>query len=149
MVFAQNIKVVSVVKPAALVDNDDFVGTKGDAAPVSIDTAGFDYMTVLVFLGATDIAMAELDLWECDTAAGIYTQVKDADYTATLPAADADDGVYAWHVSLNDKKRYFQVEAKAGDGSTGTYLTACALLSRAKQGPDTAAERGLAAEKFV
>lgn len=149
MNWTQNTKIVPVVLPGVIVDNDDFVGSKGDAAPVSVDTAGFDYLDAYFVLGATDIAMAELDIWECDTSDGTYTQVPGADYTAALPSATADGGVYAWHVNLTGRKRYFQIEAKAGDGSTGSYGTAFAVLSRAKQGPDTAAERGLAAEKFV
>jgi hypothetical protein len=150
MIQTQETKVVQVIKPQAIVDNAEWVGSKG-STPLEIDTAGFDELDVYVCLGATDIKMAVMNLHECDTSGGTYTAVTGANFgdPDILPSATDDGKVYAWHVSLLGKKRYFEVELKAGDGAAGTYASAFAVLSRAKQGPTTAAGRGLASELFV
>ena len=57
---AQCTKFVSITPPAAIVDNASY--TTG-----SIDTQGYEYLEVFVFLGATDIAMTALKLQESDT----------------------------------------------------------------------------------
>jgi len=152
MKVMQNVKIVPVIKPGAIVDNDDFPGAYNDAAPVSIDTLGWNHLDVYVMLGETDIAIAEMSLYESDTADGTFTKISASDYNtqASLPAADDDNKVFAWHVSLGgERKRYIQINLKAGDGATGTYAVAFAVLSQANQTPNSAAERGLKAELFV
>ena len=53
MIHAQNVKYVSITPPAAIVDD-------GSYTTAEVDTIGFDYATVVVYLGASDIAMTAL-----------------------------------------------------------------------------------------
>ena len=139
----QNTKLVSITPPAAIVDNASYT-------TASIDTQGFDYMQVVVYLGATDIAMTALKLQESDTD-GSYADVTGlvfgtssniAGSTSTLPSATDDNKFFVFDVDLRGRKRYFDLVATAGDGTAGTFLTAFAILSRGKDQPVTAAERG-------
>jgi len=136
-------KFVSITPPAAIVDNASYT-------TASIDTAGFEYLEVFVFLGATDIAMTALKLQESDTD-GSYADVTGLIYgtsagiagtTAALPIATDDNKCFKFEVDLRGRKRYFDLVATAGDGTAGTFLTAFALLSRASDHPVSASERG-------
>ena len=139
----QNTKLVSITPPAAIVDNASYT-------TASIDTQGWDYMQVVVYLGATDIAMTALKLQESDTD-GSYGDVTGlvfgtssniAGSTSTLPSATDDNKFFVFDVDLRGRKRYFDLVATAGDGTAGTFLTAFAILSGGKDQPVTAAERG-------
>lgn len=139
----QNTKLVSITPPAAIVDNASYTTS-------SIDTQGWDYMQVVVYLGATDIAMTALKLQESDTD-GSYADVTGlvfgtssniAGSTSTLPSATDDNKFFVFDVDLRGRRRYFDLVATAGDGTAGTFLTAFAILSRGKDQPITAAERG-------
>jgi hypothetical protein len=139
----QNTKLVSITPPAAIVDNASYT-------TASIDTQGWDYLQVVVYLGATDIAMTALKLQENDTD-GSYSDVTGlvfgtsaniAGSTSTLPSATDDNKFFVFDVDLRGRKRYFDLVATAGDGTAGTFLTAFAILSRGKDQPVTAAERG-------
>jgi len=139
----QNTKLVSITPPAAIVDNASYT-------TASIDTQGWDYLQVVVYLGATDIAMTALKLQESDTD-GSYGDVTGlvfgtssniAGSTSTLPSATDDNKFFVFDVDLRGRKRYFDLVATAGDGTAGTFLTAFAILSRGKDQPVTAAERG-------
>lgn len=151
MIATQAQKVVGVIRPQAIKDDTEFVGSKG-STPVTIDAAEFDYLDVYVMLGATDIKMATMKLWESDTDfSGAAVTGGNFGSPDILPTSDDDNKFFAWHVNLNNgsRKRYYQVELVPGNGSSGTFAVCWAVLSRAKALPDTAAERGLAAELFV
>jgi hypothetical protein len=144
MIQTQNQKTVAITPPGALVDNAGFT-------TASIDTKGFGYLDIYILLGATDIAMAALKVQTSDTDSA-YADLDGADFSvapATLPDADADNKVLHVGIDLRGKKRFFDVVATAGDGSTGTYMAVWAVLSRAEQAPDTATERGFAQELLV
>lgn len=143
MIQTQDQKIVLVTPPGAIVDN-------AALATAAIDTKGFDHCDIYVLLGATDIALAALKLRESDDDT-TYADVAGGDFSAagTLPSATADNTVVGWHVNLLGKKRYLDVSATGGDGTTGAYITIVAVLSRAKQSPNTAAKRGLGQELFV
>lgn len=147
MVHAQTTKIVPIISPQAIKDNVEFVGSKG-STPVQVDTLGFDYAVIRLMLGATDIAMATVKLWECDTLGGTYTAVSGGAFT-TLPSATDDNLVFAWLVNLANRKRYLEIEVIPGDGTTGSYAVAWAELSRAEQMPSTAALRGHAGELVI
>jgi hypothetical protein len=122
----QNVKVVNFCHPGAIVDNADFTTT-------AIDTAGFGKCAVFFSLGATDIAMGALKLQQSDDsgmsgAADITGAVYGASGAPALPSATDDNKVYAFHVSLQGKKRYLDLVATAGNGSTGTYGSGIAVL---------------------
>ena len=142
MIAAQNQRFVSITPPQAIVNT-------GSWTTASIDTAGYDYLEVFVYLGATDIAMTVLKLQESDSD-GSYADVTGLIYgtsagiagtTSALPSATADNTCFKFEVDLRGRKRWFDLVATTGTGSTGTYFTAFALLTRAKDTPVTASER--------
>lgn len=138
----QNVKVVNVTPPAAIVDNASFSTT-------AIDTAGFGKLAVYFSLGATDIAMTALKLQESDDsgmsgAADITGCVYGASGAPALPTANDDNKIFGFFVNLAGRERYIDVVATAGDGSTGTYGSCIAVLYNG-EGINDATERGLAA----
>jgi hypothetical protein len=139
-------KVVAVTNPAAIVDNAGFT-------TATIDTKGFAHLRILVIFGAMDIAMAALKVQESDDsgmsgAADISGTVGGTDFT--LPSATADNQIWAFNINLKgNRKRYIDLVATGGDGTSGTYMAAIAILSRASETPDTAAERGITTEVSV
>lgn len=144
MIAAQNMKVVSITPPAAIVDNASYTTAE-------IDTLGFDYAQVYVYLGATDIAMAALKVTESDTSGSGHADVTGlvfgtsntiAGAASTLPSSTDDNKFFVFDIDLRGRKRYLDLVATAGDGTAGTYLTAFAILTRAENTPVTAAERG-------
>lgn len=148
--IGQTIKTVPVVFPAAIVDNDDFAGAKGDASPVSVDTKGFHEARVCFLLGATDITIAKMNVFESDDDT-TYTEIPGLDFTddSSAPGADDDNKLYICHIDLSAKrKRYLQLDFAAGDGTSGTYGVAWVDLFRGDEVPDTATERGAADELY-
>lgn len=141
----QDSKLVLVTPPGALIDNAVLV-------TASIDTKGFDQVDIYVIVGATDIGLTTLKVQESDTDAN-YVDVAGLIYgtsgTSTLPGALADNTALAFHIDMLGRKRFLDVSAVGGDGTTGSYVTIFAVLSRAKESPSTAAKRGLAQELSV
>ena len=144
MVTNQLQKAFLVIPPTAIVDNAAFT-------EIEIDTKTFDYCTVYVCLGATDIAMAGLKMQESDATGADQVDITGLVYgtsdntlgeTSALPTALEDDLVFGFDIDLRGRKRFLTCVATAGDGAAGTYLIALALLSRAEDGPATAALRG-------
>jgi hypothetical protein len=140
----QATKFVSVTPPAAIVDNASYTTAE-------IDTLGFDYLTIVCYLGATDIAMTALKVTESDSAGSghadvtglVYGTSEDIDgSTSILPSATDDDGVFLFEIDLRGRKRYIDVTATAGNGSTGTYLTVLGILSRGDEAPTSISDRG-------
>lgn len=144
-------KVVLCIPPGVVVDNAAYTSTV-------IDTAGFDQCTIYVTTGFTDIALAALKVQEADAATSATALTSGADVsglvwgtsllpnsstTSSLPSASDDNKVFAAFINTSTRKRYLQIQATAGDGTTGTYLSAIAILSKAGQGPYDATTRGL------
>ena len=145
-IAAQNCKLVSVTPPAAIVDNASYTTSE-------IDTLGFDYAKIVVYLGATDIAMTALAVTESDTSGAGHANVSGlvwgtaeniAGSTSTLPSATDDNKFFVFDIDLKGRKRYLDVTATAGDGTSGTFAVIWAELSRAEDTPTTAAQRGAA-----
>lgn len=145
-------KAIVLVQPQAIVDNAEWVGSKG-STPVTVDTAGWGRVDILACLGANDIAVAELEVWECATSGGTYTLVDGAEFGATglaaLPSATDDNKIFHFGIDTQKTKRYIQLFAKNGDGTSGGYVCAVALLSKPSIIPDSDAERGYAASVIV
>lgn len=142
MNILQQTKVVNVTPPAAIVDAASFTTN-------AIDTAGYGKLAVYFSLGASDIAMTALKLQESDDsglsgAADITGCVYGASGAPALPSATDDNKVFGFFVNLAGRKRYIDVVATAGDGSTGTYGSCIAVLYNGEPIND-ATERGLAA----
>lgn len=139
-----NTKLVGITPPAAIIDD-------ASATTAEIDTLGFDYCQIVVYLGATDIAMTALAVTESDTAGSGHANVTGliwgtssniAGSTSTLPSATDDNKFFVADIDLRGRKRYLDLTATIGNGAAGTYFTAFAVLSRKEGGITTAAERG-------
>lgn len=155
MLPTQECKYVSIINPAAIVDNASYT-------TAVIDTAGYDHCTILVQIGAIDIAMAALKIQEseasdmtgaADITGAVYgtstLPALDGGATSALPSATDDNKLFAFHLNLQGRMRYLDLIATAGDGTAGTFATAIAILSRPSTAPTTAAGRGLAANLTV
>lgn len=138
-------KVINVTPPAAILDD-------ASAATTAINTQGYSYCQIWVALGASDIAMAALKVQESDTD-GSYGDITgtvvgtatDAFGAATtLPSSTADNNLYCFDIDLRGRKKWLDLVATAGNGSTGTYISAWAILARSQDGIATATERGAA-----
>ena len=151
MIHAQNSKFVGIVFPQAIKDDTDWVGTTA-STPVVVDTAGYDYAVFTWILGATDIAQASLIVVSDDDSALGSTTTR---YTfgsgsnMALPTATDDNKAFRLFIDLRGKERYWGITAKAGNGSVGGYAVGFMELYRAGEVPNTAAERGLAANDFI
>lgn len=142
----QKTKFVAITPPAAIVDNAAFTTT-------SIDLLGWDYCTIVVLLGATDIGMVALKVQESDDdgSSDAYSDVtglvagtsNNIDGVASvLPSATDDNKFQIFEIDCRKVERYVDLVATAGDGTLGTYLAAFAILSRGEEAPVTIAERG-------
>ena len=140
MITAQNDKFVSITPPAAIYDN-------ASLTTASIDTQGYDYLRVFVYLGATDIAMTALKLQESDTD-GSYADVTGLVYgtsngiagtASSLPSATDDNKCYVFEIDLRGRKRYLR--PTFGLGATAEPFIAVEL-SEPADGCTTAAEIG-------
>ena len=150
MINAMDNKVVTITPPEAIRDNSSWV-------TASIDTKGFNWCDIFIHLGALDIAMTVLKLQHSNTD-GSYADVTGADFSsgtlsdgaaAALPSATDDNKFFAIRMDLRNVKRFLDLVATIGDGATGGFLVAWAVLSRAAESPDTMAERGITGEIIV
>lgn len=136
----QEAKVVNLIPPVAIVDNNSWTTTE-------IDTAGYSWCSIYVNLGATDIAMAALKVQESDTSGSGFADITGLNFAtspATLPSATADGLVFAVHIDLRkNRKRYLDLVATAGNGTTGTYASGLAFLYDADEIPASVSARGV------
>jgi len=147
----QNKKIVNVIAPAAVLDDAAYTSTV-------VDTAGFDTVAFIVSLGETDVSLATLKVQESDAKTDATTLDSGSDVsglvwgtsldpdtgaTSTLPSATDDNKVFVAYVDTRSRKRYLQLQATAGNGTTGTYLQALAVLGRAGEGVYDASTRGV------
>ena len=142
MIQSLDQKTVAVTVPVAIVDD-------GSWTTIEIDTKGYDRLDVYVMLGVLDVDMVAMKLQSTDTTGSGHADVAGLVYDTSpapdLPSATDDGNIYAFHVDLLGKKRFFDLVLTGGDGTAGTFAVAWAVLSRPKITPITAAARGLAA----
>jgi len=140
-----NFKMASVTPPAAIVDNASFTTAE-------VDTAGWDMARIVVYLGATDIAMAALKVTESNTSASGHADITGAVFgtstdidgsTSALPTATDDNKFFVVDLDLRGRKRYLDVVATAGDGSTGTYAAIWCELYRGDAMPSSKTGHGV------
>ncbi|MEM6334867.1 MAG: hypothetical protein AAF823_16165 [Planctomycetota bacterium] len=127
----QNLIFRPAIPPAAQADN-----TAPASNVIDInDGGGAAYLIFILTLGATDVALAELKVNESDartddTTLDAGTEVVDWSATKTLPGATDDDKVFAVVVDLRkSRKRYQQLALTAGNGASGTFVSAVAFFS--------------------
>lgn len=125
-----------ITPPAAISDNATLTTTE-------IDTIGYNYATIVVGIGATDIAMGSLKVTESDTAGSGHADITGADFSvapATVPSATDDNKFFVVNIDLrNGRKRYLDVTATTGNGTAGTYVCIWIELTRAQIAPVGAA----------
>lgn len=137
-------KYVSITPPAAISDNATL--TTGE-----IDTLGWSTLDIIVYEGATDIAMAALSVTQSDTSGsghaaitglvwGTSTNIDGS--TSALPSATDDNLFQVAQIDLKGKKRYIDVTATTGDGAAGTFIAILGRLSRPQVSPASASEAG-------
>lgn len=137
-------KLVSITPPAAISDNATL--TTGE-----IDTLGWSELTIIVYEGATDIAMAALSVTQSDTSGSGHANITGLVWgtstnidgsTSALPSATDDNLFQVAQIDLKGKKRYIDVTATTGDGAAGSFVTIFGILTRPQVSPTSASEAG-------
>ena len=145
----QRAKFQQVIAPVAIVDDASWTTAE-------IDTLDYDYLTVIVNIGATDVAMAALKLQSSDTTGTGFADVTGLDCdgdtdidgsAAALPSATDDNNVVVFQVDLRGHKRFFDLVATAGNGAAGTFASAVAILTKGAVAPTSTSTHG--AETFL
>ncbi len=144
MIGLQNAKVINVTPPAAILDD-------ASASTTEVDTVGYEHATYIVTLGATDVDMAALAVTESDVTASGHANITGAVFgtstnidgnTSAVPSSTDDNKVYQVDIDLRGRKRFLDLTATAGNGTTGTYISAICVLTRGDVNLQTAAGRG-------
>ncbi len=150
MIQAQNFKVAAAIPPEARKDN-------AASTMVEIDTLGYDYCTIILTLGATDIASALCKVTECATSGGSFTDVtgliagtsNNNTGSTSSQTSTTDNTITVFEFELHNRERFLKMNFTAGNGTNGTFASAVALLSRKNNAgvSDLAADRG--AEQII
>jgi hypothetical protein len=140
----QDVKYVSITPPAVISDN-------ATLTTAEIDTLGWDHMTIVLYEGATDIAMTALAVTESDTAGSGHANITGLVWgtstnidgtTSALPSATDDNLFQIAQIDLRGRKRYIDVTATTGDGAAGSYVTILGILTKAEVSPISMSEMG-------
>jgi hypothetical protein len=139
MNLMQQAKYVRAISPAAIIDNASAVATV-------IDARNFDYCTIVVQLGATDIALTALKIETSTTSGGSYTDLANATFaggtspdgtTLALPSATDDNQVCVFQIDMRGKNPFLKVVATFGNGDAGGFIAAVAILTKGHLSPAT------------
>ena len=143
MIEAQKYKFAPFTAPISV--------TGATATSLIVDTLGYSYVDVIAFFGLIGAAgVTALKVQEDDAADGnTATDITGATFTGILPV-DADDGkAFSCKFPLGaGRKRYLKLVLVNG-ATNATLASAFAILSRANEVPDTAAERGIEHEVIL
>lgn len=142
MIEAQETKFVPVLAPVS-------VAGGATATSLIVDTDGFSYASLYAFFGLIGAnGVATLKWQESDNADG--SSASDITGAAFDALVDADDGkAYGGFLALGaGRKRYLKIVMTIG-ATNAALASAFAILSRANEMPNTAAERGLGAQFIV
>jgi hypothetical protein len=139
MIDLQQTKKIQLIWPQARINNSA-------VTVASVDRKGFNYATIRVALGVTDIGLTIFKLQESDDNT-TFTDIPSADFSVSplsLPANTNSNTLWEWQVDLRaPRKRYLRPAITVGNGAAGAFLSATAELSRAEQSPTTATSQGL------
>lgn len=136
------------IAPAAILDDTAATG-------IAIDTLGYNRLTVLFLVGATDVDVAAMSLTECATSGGSYAAITGTAASGTtgdgrLPQDDDDNKLFMISIPITPSRlRYVKAAITAGNGSTGSYLCAVYILSNGTKDAITSTSRGLGGEIIV
>ena len=139
MIDAPTAKYVQALPPVS-------VAGGASATTTEIDTIGFDYCEFLVLAGLIpSTGVATLKLQESDVSGSGQVDISGAAWTALV---DADDNkVVAAFLDLRKRKRFLTLVITNG-ATNASLLASLAILSRARQLPDTASDRNLKEQLF-
>ena len=138
-------KTVGMISPLL---HDNVTATK-----VEVDTKDFKFARIVLYLGATDIALSALKLEESDSTGTGYSDITSTVFgtatdssgaATTLPSATDDGKFYHFDVDLRGRKRFLRMVATAGDGSLGANMAAWCDLYGGSITPTNATSRGAA-----
>lgn len=145
-------KVLVLKQPTAIVNNS--------AHTINvIDTQGYDYCVIEVYLGATDIGITVMKVQESDVKASATaltggvdvpgcvfgTSNQDTGVVSVLPSGTSDNSVYQFAIDLRGgRKRYLLPLVTIDNGVAGGFVVVTARLSRAKESGRLASEVGVA-----
>jgi len=141
---AQEIRLVQITPPQILVNGAGWVCAE-------LDTLGYDYCTLVVQLGTIGADMAALSVTESNDAGQNHVAIPaatlgnalclniDGDASA-IPVNADDDTFQVFQFDLQHRRRYLQLVATAG--AANSYMSAFAILTRAKTKPVTMADMG-------
>lgn len=118
-----------------------------------IDTAGVDFVNIDVVIGTTDIALTALKVQESDAITNSTTLNGGADITglvygangSTLPSATDDNKIFSFEINTQGRKRYLQLVAVAGNGTTGVAIAAQYNAGKVANSDLSASAKGVAA----
>lgn len=118
-----------------------------------IDTAGVDFVNIDVVIGATDVALTALKVQESDSKTDSTTLSSGADITglvygangSTLPSATDDNKIFSFEINTQGRKRYLQLIAVAGNGTTGVAIASHYNAGKVANQSLDAAGKGVAA----
>jgi hypothetical protein len=140
MIDLQQTKKVQIIWPQARINN-------AAVTCASVDRKGFEYATIRVAIGATDVAFTTFKLQESDDNT-TFTDIPGGDFSVSplsLPTNASGNTLWEWQVDLRgSRKRYLRPALTIGNGSSGAFVSATVELSRAEQAPYNAATQGLA-----
>lgn len=146
MIHRQPAKYFSVTPPAAIKDNSAFTTAE-------IDTVGFVWCNIVVYIGAVDIGITVLRVQESATSgSGFATITSTVVGTATdkfgaattLPTPTGDNAFWLFEIDMRGHERYLDLNVTIGNGSAGGFVAAWAELYRAAETPHTNALQGCA-----
>lgn len=136
MIQAQNSKFVSVLPPASISAAGTGSGT--------VDSLGWDYASIYLHCATQSSGNTHtLVLDEGDTTSAFTTNA-DLTITTVTPSTSVTQA-YGWLLDLRKRKRYLRLTVTVP--GTAQIVEASCVLSRGEQAPDTAAKRGLTAQK--
>jgi len=139
MIDLQQTKKPQLIWPQARINNSA-------VTVASVDRKGFNYATIRIAIGATDIGLTTFKLQESDDNT-TFTDVPNADFSISplsLPSNTNSNTLWEWQIDLRaPRKRYLRPAITVGNGSAGAFLAATAELSRAEQSPTTPTSQGL------
>ena len=149
MIDTQNAKYVLILPPSKITNGAYFL----DGTTNKVDTLGFDHLTALFMVGATDAVFNRLRVLGCDTADEVPVYLSETPHyysygfagSPSFPTADADNQIYGFSLSLVGMKRFLAFQVRAASGTIGESVAGLGILSRGRDVPSDLASRGLAA----
>ena len=140
MIEAANAKYLQALAPISV------AGGAG-ATTTEIDTLGFDYAEFIICLGLVGAnGITTVKVQESDVAGSGQVDITGTSFTAPVDADDNKIGIC--RLDLRKRKRYLTLVVTNG-ATNASVLGALVRLSRARQVPDTATDRGATLQELV